>query len=212
MAGAEPVKARPGWLDVLHLRGRRGVTLAILCAALILPSPWHRLIRLLAYEREGLAAGQWWRGLTAHVVHLDFEHAVLNAAGLALLWTLFAGLLRGRDWLLTVLLSVAAVDLGLWYLQPQVHWYVGASGVLHGIMAGGCVALLRSGDRAGWPATVLCVAKLAYEQWQGALPFETHATVVTAAHLYGAVGGALAALPAAAQAAILRRRKLEVSH
>lgn len=212
MADEEPVKARPGWLQVLHLQGAKGAVLALACSASLLPSMWPALLPLLRYERESIAAGQWWRWLTAHVVHLDAEHAVLNAIGLTLLWALFGGLMRGRDWLLSVLLSATAVDLGLWYLQPQLQWYVGASGVLHGIMAGGCVALLRSGDRAGWPATVLFAAKLAFEHWHGSLPFETQATVVTAAHLYGAAGGALATLPAAARAAILRRRKLEVSH
>jgi rhomboid family GlyGly-CTERM serine protease len=212
MTDGEPVKARLGWLQVLHLQGARGGLLAIACGGLLLPSVWPALTPLLRYERAALTNDQWWRWGTAHLVHLDTGHALLNAIGLILLWTLFAGLLRARDWLWTLGLSVVTVDLGLWFLQPQLQWYVGASGVLHGVMAGGCVALLRSGDRAAWPASVLFTAKLAWEHWQGPLPFETQSQVVSAAHLYGAAGGLLAALPEAAGAAILRRCKPEVSH
>ena len=164
MTDGEPVKARPSWLQVLHLQGARGGLLALACGALLLPSVWPALMPLLRYERTALTNDQWWRWITAHLVHLDAGHALLNAIGLILLWTLFAGRLRGRA------------------------------------------------DRAAWPATVLFAAKLAWEHWQGPLPFETQTQVVSAAHLYGAVGGLLAALPEATGAAILRRCKPEVSH
>ena len=41
-------------------------------------------------------------------------------------------------------------------------------------------------------AAMLFVAKLAWEQWQGPLPFERADQVVTISHLYGAIGGAVA--------------------
>ena len=212
MTGGVSVKPRLTWRAALHVQGRQAWLLALVCAALALPALWPSLTPLLRFERTAIATAEWWRWVTCHVVHLDMGHALLNIAGVVLLWTLFGGLLRGRDWLWTLVLSVTSVDLGLWYLQPQLQWYVGASGLLHGVMASGCVALRRSGDRAGWPASGLFAAKLAYEHWQGPLPFETQSAVVSAAHLYGAAGGLLASLLAAAQAAILRRRNLEVSH
>ena len=36
---------------------------------------------LLAYDRAGLGAGQVWRLLTAHFVHLGWTHMLLNLAG-----------------------------------------------------------------------------------------------------------------------------------
>jgi len=33
---------------------------------------------LLRYDRGAIAAGGWWRLLTAHIVHLDASHLVLN--------------------------------------------------------------------------------------------------------------------------------------
>src|SRR5271169_3004971 len=46
---------------------------------------------LLQYDRAAIGAGGWWRLLTAHLVHLDAHHLVLNELGLVLLWALFAG-------------------------------------------------------------------------------------------------------------------------
>ena len=40
--------------------------------------------------------------------------------------------------------------------------------------------------------TLLLVGKLAWEQWHGALPLSGDMPVVVDAHLYGAIGGALA--------------------
>jgi hypothetical protein len=71
---------------------------------------------------------------------------------------------------------------------------VGSSGALHGVLAAGTLAHLRRGDFDGWILAVFLVAKLAYEQWSGALPFAGGTMpVVTDAHLYGALGGLAAA-------------------
>ena len=43
----------------------------------------------LRYSRMAIDQGQFWRLLTAHLVHYDVAHATLNAAGLILLWLLF---------------------------------------------------------------------------------------------------------------------------
>src|SRR4030088_1716241 len=145
----------------------------------------------LRYDRAALAAGQWWRLLTAHIVHLDFNHAALNSLGLVLMWALFARDYRPRQWLAVVLGSMAAIDAGLWLRDSTVAWYVGSSGALHGIMAAGTLAHLRRRDLDGWILAVFMVVKLVYEQSAGALPFtDSHSGVVVDAHLFGTLGGA----------------------
>jgi rhomboid family GlyGly-CTERM serine protease len=166
-----------------------------LCALLLLPvlagDPGRAALR---YDRTALAAGEWWRLLTAHVVHLDFEHALLNSLGLVLMWALFAADYRPRQWLAILLGTVAAIDAGLWLRDSTVAWYVGSSGALHGMMAAGTLAHVRRRDLDGWLLAAFILAKLAYEQWAGALPFsDSHAGVVVDAHLFGAAGGALVA-------------------
>lgn len=181
-------------LRSLNGDGRRGIVLLACVAALLLPLPGGDAWRLaLRYERAAVAAGEPWRLVTAHFVHLDVRHALLNVAGLALLWALFARAWRPWQWLVATLASMLAIALGFWFLEPGLQWYVGASGVLHGLFACGCVAMLRDGDRAGIVAALVLAAKLAWEHWQGPLPLET-GPVVTAAHLYGAIGGTLAGI------------------
>jgi rhomboid family GlyGly-CTERM serine protease len=164
---------------------------ALLLAPLAGGEPLEMLWR---YERSAVAAGQWWRLLTAHVVHMDAEHALLNCVGLALLWALFARSYRLTQWLWAVAITVIAIDLGFWFISSGLQWYVGASAVLHGVFACGCIALIRQRDPVGLIAGAIFVAKLAWEQWQGPLPFETRHPVVTVSHAYGAVGGAVAGL------------------
>jgi rhomboid family GlyGly-CTERM serine protease len=183
-------------LASLNCDGKRGLALLVVCALLILPVLAGDAGReALRYDRTALAAGQWWRLVTAHLVHLDLDHAVLNSLGLVLMWALFARDYRPRHWLFIVLGAMAAIDAGLWLRDSTVAWYVGSSGALHGVMAAGTLAHLRRGDLDGWLLAIFIVVKLAYEQTAGALPFsQGHAGVVVDAHLFGAVGGLLVAV------------------
>jgi rhomboid family GlyGly-CTERM serine protease len=149
----------------------------------------------LRYDRAEIAAGQWWRLLTAHVAHLGLHHAILNVLGFLFLWALFAREWQPRQWAVIAFVVVLAIDGGLWFLDPGVTWYVGASGVLHGLMAAGVLAYIRRGDSLGWIMAALLVTKLTYEQLQGPLPFAGRGVpVVVDAHLYGACAGLVSAV------------------
>lgn len=177
-------------LRSLNCDGRRGVALAAACLLLLMPTIGGEAGRqLLRYDRNGLAAGQWWRLLSAHVVHLDLRHALLNSVGLVLMWALFARDYSPKAWLAIVLGAIAAIDAGLWLGDSTVLWYVGSSGALHGVMAAGALAHLRNRERDGWILAGALALKLLYEQWVGALPFSGSDPVVVDAHLYGVLGG-----------------------
>ena len=188
---ARPVNGIRRTLTSLNCDGKLGFALLAACGLLLLPVLAGDAGReALRYDRGALAAGQWWRLLTAHVVHLDLDHAVLNSLGLVLMWALFARDYRPRQWLGIVLASIAAIDAGLWLRDSTVAWYVGSSGALHGIMAAGTLAHVRRRDLDGWILATFIVAKLAYEQSVGALPFtDSHAGVIVDAHLFGTLGG-----------------------
>lgn len=186
-------------LKSLNGDGRRGVAFLALAVALLLPSLLGEGMRAaLRYDRAALAHEQLWRLVTAHLVHLDLHHALLNILGLALVWALFAREYGPRAWLLIALASMAAIDAGLWFADSTIEWYVGSSGVLHGAMAAGAVALIRARDLRGWVLAVILAGKLLYEQVTGPLPLSGHDPVVVDAHLYGLIGGVLMAcsLPA----------------
>jgi rhomboid family GlyGly-CTERM serine protease len=177
-------------LRSLNCDGRRGAILAAGCLLLLAPTLLGEGARQwLRYDRAGLAKGQWWRLLTGHWIHLDVRHAVLNCLGLALMWALFARDYAPRQWVAIVLAAAVAIDAGLWLGNSTVMWYVGSSGVLHGVMAAGALAYLRRGEREGWLLAGLLVAKLIYEHRVGALPFSGSDPVIVDAHLYGVLGG-----------------------
>jgi rhomboid family GlyGly-CTERM serine protease len=189
---SRPVNGIERLLKSLNCDGKLGIALLAACGLLLLPVLAGDAGReALRYDRTALAAGQEWRLLTAHFVHLDFDHAALNSLGLVLMWALFARDYRPRQWLAILLGSIAAIDAGLWLRDSTVAWYVGSSGALHGIMAAGTLAHLRRRDMDGWILAVFIVIKLAYEQSAGALPFtDGHFGVVVDAHLFGTLGGA----------------------
>ena len=150
----------------------------------------------LRFERGAIASGEIWRLLTGHLVHLGVSHYVLNAAGLVLVWFLVGREFARSHWLWIMAGSVAAIDLGLWILSPELQWYVGLSGLLHGMLAAGIVA--------GWPErraealilSVVVAGKLAFEQRVGPLPGSESTSggaVIVDAHLYGVIGAVLVA-------------------
>jgi rhomboid family GlyGly-CTERM serine protease len=163
-------------------------------------------LRLLGrYDRTGLAEGEYWRLVTAHLVHLSWGHLGPNLAALALIGALFERAFTATDWLVVGLASALAIDAGLYFVDPNVDWYVGLSGVLHGFVAAGGLALLLRGESLGAVLAIGLCAKLVWEQQVGPMPFTASAAggdVIVAAHLYGSAGGlaAAAALAAARRA------------
>jgi rhomboid family GlyGly-CTERM serine protease len=151
---------------------------------------WRGLLR---YERAGVLHGQYWRLVTGHLVHGSFQHLLLNGVGLGLVAALFPREYSLRGWLAVLATSVAAIDVGFVFWEPQLEWYVGLSGALHGVLAAGAIGWWRHESRAlALALTAILLGKLAWEQWYGALPLSGDLPVVVDAHLYGAVGGAIA--------------------
>ena len=161
------------------------------------------LVQALRYERDAVLAHQWWRLLTGHLVHADAAHLSWNLVGVGLVWWLFASQYSPRGWLGILLVSTAAIDLGFLVWMPSLAWYVGFSGVLHGMMAAGLLAwLIRSRDPLTAVVVALFAAKLSWEHLVGPLPFTAESIslpVIHQAHSLGALGGLAAA-------AILLRR------
>lgn len=172
--------------------------LALAVVMVLLQASGAGAVDALRYDRAGiLADGQLWRLLTGHLVHADAPHLAWNLAGLALVAWLFGHDFERRAWLGILIASTVAVDLGFLVLEPRLAWYVGFSGVLHGLMAAGLLRwLLWQRDAVTVIVAVLFAGKLVWEQVVGPLPFTAQTLavpVVFEAHTYGAAGGVLAA-------------------
>jgi len=150
----------------------------------------------LSYDRPEIAAGELWRLLSGHFVHLGVSHLIWDAAGFLLIWYLVGQSFSRMQWVIVSLMTIAGIDLGFWFLEPNLSWYVGLSGLVHGLLAAGIVANLKSGRVDMWILGAALIAKLAYEAMVGPLPGSEQSSggaVIVAAHVYGAVAGAIAA-------------------
>ena len=154
----------------------------------------HNLI-VFTEQRAALAAGQWWRLWSGHLVHLDARHAAVNLAALALL-----AVAASRMRCLAALLGASALmmplaSLGLLLADPGLQWYAGLSGLLH---AWAAWLLLRHGGATGTAGLCLLAAKLLWETLPGTAGAAGGSfPVALEAHRIGIVAGLLLAAPAA---------------
>ncbi|MBI2379738.1 MAG: rhombosortase [Gammaproteobacteria bacterium] len=180
-----------------HLAGLWRPALALLALG-VAPVLFPELQLHLRFERTAVLDGQWWRLATANLVHTNLPHALLNLAGLGLCCLLFPGLKNPRPWLLALLLCALASTAFL-LLYPEITWYVGLSGALHGLFLFGAVQEWRLGIRSAGAIAALVLGKLLWEHWGGMEPGTAEliaARVVTEAHWWGGLAGlALGLIP-----------------
>lgn len=149
----------------------------------------------LEYQRQAILEGELWRLISGHLTHLNPAHLVMNLAGLWLIWWLF---LTRQPLYPTCLLEMPALlagtSLALLLFSPQLDWYRGLSGMLHGLLI---LALLRQLAQRSMSAALLLVlvcVKLLWEQTGGPLPGSESwisGRVIVDSHLYGAICGGL---------------------
>jgi rhomboid family GlyGly-CTERM serine protease len=121
---------------------------------------------------------------------------LMNSAALLITLLLFPVYARARLLGGCVLWDALFISLGLLLLFPQIGWYAGFSGVVHGLLMTG--ALLTFREPVSKILLVLLVAKVGWEVWTGGESLSTEfieAPVIFEAHLLGLIAGALAALP-----------------
>ncbi len=196
--------------DVAHWRLRRGwPVVALALASLILELTGDDARQWGRYDGALIMQGEYWRLVTAHVVHLGWGHLWPNLTALLLIGALFEDLFDAGMWLLVAAAAAGSIDLGLLLLDPDVNWYVGLSGVLHGFVAAGALTAWLRGQSIGWLLAIGLAAKLVWEQTVGPVPFTAAAVggpVVVASHLYGTAGGVMVA----AAVGVVRARRARI--
>lgn len=150
----------------------------------------------LQFDRAAISVAELWRLISGHFVHLGPNHFLLNAFGLVLVWLLVGMHFTLRQWLIVIVVSIAGIDAGLWFFDPQLTWYVGMSGFLHGMLAAGIVKGFQAVPREATVVGVAVLMKIVFEQLIGPLPGSEQSAggdVVVNAHLYGVLAGVAAA-------------------
>jgi len=151
--------------------------------------------RWLRFDRPAMSVGEWWRFLTTHIVHLSWPHALGNLGGLALSAYIAGPACSRLTALWFYLFSSLFISLGLYLFAPDLNYYVGLSGVLHGLLL---FAAFRSPFyslpvRAAF--ILLITVKVIWEQTpfydDMALSSYIGGRVETRAHLFGLVSAYL---------------------
>lgn len=173
------------------------VALLIASAALAATIWGDTAYALLRYDRAALQHAEAWRLLTGHLVHANLAHCALNLAVLFAILAIFANQITARGLAVAVFILSLTVSGGLYFLSSEIQWYIGLSGVLHGVFALYALSAALTGSRIHALATLALVGKVTYELIAG--PGEDikaliGMNVIVDAHLYGMVGGLVIAL------------------
>jgi len=165
--------------------------LAVMALLLLLGLGGEAVRLALRYDADAIAAGQWWRLLTANFVHLGWWHLFLNEMGLLVLVLLCPERLSPWVWARRLLLISLGMSCGLYFFVPGTHWYVGMSGVIHGLFVLGLGRqIVAERDLIAAGCLAYLVGKIGWEMISG-VPVSDEAaiggSVLVESHLYGSL-------------------------
>lgn len=164
--------------------------LALIALVLLLGLGGETVRSALRYDSVAIGNGQWWRLLSANFVHLGWWHLFLNELGLLVLVLLCPERLAWAVWARRVLLLGLGMCLGLYFFVPDVRWYVGMSGLIHGLFVLGLGRQVVQKDLIAAGCLAYLIGKIGWEMFAG-VPVSDEAaiggTVLVESHLYGAL-------------------------
>jgi rhomboid family GlyGly-CTERM serine protease len=167
------------------------LAIVIIAVCLVVQVLAPESLTLLRYQSLEVSEGEWWRIVSANFCHSNWNHFLLNMAGLLLMDYLFQPLntLLQRTLLLIfcILTNVILIHIFL-----DMHWYVGLSGALHGFLLGNALIALPKARLICGAIILVVVIKLIVElnfEINSATADFIEANVVEEAHLFGAISG-----------------------
>jgi len=174
-------RSREAWLPPL----------AVMALLLLLGLGGEPVREALRYDAGAIAAGQWWRLLTGNLVHLGWWHLFLNEVGLLVLVLLCPEKLAWSVWLRRLVLIGLGMSAGLYSFVPDTGWYVGMSGVIHGLFVLGLGRQIVAGrDLIAAGCLAYLIGKVGWELYAGVPVSDETAIggqVLVESHLYGSL-------------------------
>ncbi len=178
------------------LRGPFAFPLLLALITGLLQLVGEQAVGLFKFQREAVLHGELWRLASGGLVHLGWNHWLLNSGGLLLITLLCYDVLTWGRWLLVFFISVTAVSLGI-LLAQSADWYVGLSGPLHGVLVAAALLGFQQRKLVNGLILVMVAAKLGWES----SPFYAASTaafiggpIFEQSHLYGAIGGVVSCI------------------
>ncbi len=114
----------------------------------------------LAFDREAIQDGEYWRLLTANLVHLNWVHLAMNLAGLCLLVYIFYPLFSSGSFFIYLFVLSILESLYLFYFSQGDH-YLGLSSSLYGMyLIGAFLALHAKKYLLGFSVIIIIFVKV----------------------------------------------------
>jgi len=151
----------------------------------------------LRYQYDWLSKGEYWRLLSAHWVHVNWMHLILNAAGILLCMAIASPRWSIRQWIIYQLILGFGISILFSLRNPQLEWYAGYSGVLFGVYFLAAVDLYAREKLVALLLGAAISIKVILEQWSDLKVTSSDligTPVIIDAHLYGLVLGISIAL------------------
>jgi len=157
-----------------------------------------QLNNVLEFNRSLVEGGEYWRIASSQFVHANWPHLALNCAGIVLIWALHGEHTSPTRYAVNTLFLATWCGLGVLLFCPDIKIYTGLSALLHGVIIWGAVKDICIGYRSGALLFIGVWVKVLLEQINGPsadVGKLINSTVAIDAHLIGAVGGLVLALP-----------------
>lgn len=165
---------------------------ALICLGIYLFEP--QASYWLAYYHTGIAQFELWRLVTATFCHTNFNHLAMNLIALVITLGLFIETFKNMRLLPIIVFNSVFIALALFFLDTNLLWYVGFSGVLHGLFSFAVLSDIFRKEKWGYLLGVGLLIKITHEQLYGAQQSTIDmigAPVLVNAHFYGVLAGVI---------------------
>ncbi|MEX1034241.1 MAG: rhombosortase [Cellvibrionaceae bacterium] len=165
---------------------------------------------LLYYQGVKVQQGEVWRLLSAHLVHSNLNHLLLNTGAFVMATVLFANALSVKTWLTFVVTGGLFICLCYLVLHPPEVYYFGLSALFYGVVVLGSLASFGRDPLIASLALGFVIARLLFAQFAGTssdMEALIQAPLAESSHLYGAIWGLVFGLGVVGTPAIQNKLK-----
>jgi rhomboid family GlyGly-CTERM serine protease len=171
----EHIGASTSWLFV-------GVSLLVMVCLQLVDS------QIFRFQQDWVQQAEFWRVISAHWIHFNWQHLLLNGLGLLLCVAIARPVWSIGRWIGYNLLLAIGISMLFTWLNPELVWYVGYSGVLFGVLLLAAIDLFKTERVIALLLGIGVCSKVALEQ-TSSLTVTTNdfigVPVIIDAHLYG---------------------------
>jgi rhomboid family GlyGly-CTERM serine protease len=153
--------------------------------------------QIFRFQQDWVQKSEFWRVITAHWIHFNWQHLGLNCLGLVLCVAIARPAWSIGRWIVYNILLAIGISLLFTWLNPELDWYVGYSGVLFGVILLAAIELFKTERIIALLLGIGVCSKVALEQTSLVTVTTSEfigLPVIIDAHLYGVLLAVVIAL------------------